>query len=161
MDVFLSILCLMFAILVVASSNPIVSSFSLLSMLIVMAGIFFQLGAIFLSAIQVIVYAGAVAILFVFVLMLLNLSQISVVPRKKHIKQIFGCILISVMVGSIILVIDKNLDFILTDKLPKTEIQALFNRLLGYYAVPFELASIILLAAMVTVVTLTKRKFKD
>jgi len=160
MDLFLSVVCLFFAVLVVIHSNPVVAAFSLLSMLIVMSGIFFHLGAIFLSAIQVMVYAGAVAILFVFVLMLLNLSELDIRLKSKHIKQILGCVFISIMTGIIILVVDKNLEWVVVDKLPITEIQDLFNRLLTHYAIPFELSSLVLLAAMVAVVVLTKKRFR-
>ena len=74
-DVLLTILTVVFALMVVFSKKTVVAAFSLLMTLLVVAMIYFQLGAVFLSAVQVLVNAGAIAILFVFVMMLINLDQ--------------------------------------------------------------------------------------
>lgn len=67
------LLLTVFSAMVVLARNPVTSAISLVGALFVVAATFAQLGADFVAAIQVIVYAGAIVVLFVFVIMLLNL----------------------------------------------------------------------------------------
>src|ERR1700689_1989372 len=79
---FLTLLC---GVLVVANPftrNPVTSAMFLVLTIVSMAGLFIQLHAFFLAAVQVLVYAGAVMVLFVFVIMLLDLKE----EEQRHIK---------------------------------------------------------------------------
>lgn len=161
LDILLTVLCSVFALVVVISSNPMVSAFALLTMFVSMAGIFFQLGSPFISAIQVLVYAGAIAILFIFVLMLLNIDDIKRHPNKANVKPIVGIIGALVLLGVFSLIITNNMDYLSKDQLPETSMMKLFTELFQKYLVPFELATILLLASVVAVVSMLKKSFRE
>jgi len=78
----LAVVSLVAAIGVVLPKNPIYSALSLLIMMLSLAGIFLQLAAPFLAIMQVVVYAGAVVTLFVFVIMLMNLDPVEMGEEK-------------------------------------------------------------------------------
>ena len=67
-------LCVLFALGVVVSNSPINSAISLIGMMLGLAGIFVLLQAHFIAVLQIIIYAGAIMVLFMFVIMLLNLK---------------------------------------------------------------------------------------
>src|SRR5271169_5444561 len=100
-------LTLLFGVLVVVnpfSRNPVTSAMFLVLTIISMAGLFVLLHAFFLAAVQVIVYAGAVMVLFLFVIMLLDLKE----EQRRRIKK-FGIIAGLVSVGAIISIFVKSL----------------------------------------------------
>ncbi len=156
-DILLTVICSIFALVVVISSNPMVSAFSLLTMFVAMAGIFFQLGSTFISAIQVLVYAGAIAILFIFVLMLLNIDDYKKHLSRNNVKPIVGIVSAMVLLGVFSIIITNNFDYLSKDQLPQTNMMDLFKELFEKYLVPFELATMLLLASVVTVVSMLKK----
>lgn len=160
LDILLSLFCAILAIVVVVSSNPMVSAFSLLTMFVGLAGIFFQLGSSFLSAIQVLVYAGAIAILFIFVLMLLNIEDLKKIPERTNLKPIVGIIATLVLLGVFSIIITNNLDYLSTDKLVQTDMIKLFQKLFEKYLVPFELATMLLLGSIVAIICMLKKSFQ-
>lgn len=160
LDILLSLFCAALAIVVVVSSNPIVSAFSLLTMFVGLAGIFFQLGSSFLSAIQVLVYAGAIAILFIFVLMLLNIEDLKKIPERTNLKPIVGIIATLILLGVFSIIITNNLDYLTTDKLVQTDMLKLFQKIFEKYLVPFELATMLLLGAIVATICMLKKSFQ-
>src|SRR5947199_5199106 len=94
-----ALLTLACGVLVVAnpfSRNPVTSAMFLVLTIICMAGLFVLLHAFFLAAVQVLVYAGAVMVLFLFVIMLLDLKE----EQRRHIKK-FGLITGLISVGAI------------------------------------------------------------
>src|ERR1700690_4224821 len=100
----LTLLC---GVLVVAnpfSRNPVTSAMFLVLTIISMAGLFVLLHAFFLAAVQIIVYAGAVIVLFLFVIMLLDLKE----EQRRKIK-LFGAIAGLVSVGAIVMISLKAL----------------------------------------------------
>src|SRR5271170_4156141 len=100
----LTLLC---AILVVAnpfSRNPVTSAMFLVLTIISMAGLFVLLHAFFLAAVQILVYAGAVIVLFLFVIMLLDLKE----EQRRRIK-LFGIVAGLVSVGTIVVIFLKSL----------------------------------------------------
>lgn len=159
-DIILCVLCAVLAVVVVFVSNPMVSAFSLLSMFVVMGGIFFQLGTTFLSAVQVLVYAGAIAILFIFVLMLLNLDEVKKYPHKSTVGPIIGIVSALIILGIFAIIITNNFDYLSKDVLVKTEMKDLFKTLFEKYMVPFELATVLLLGAIVAVICMLKKSFQ-
>src|SRR6185312_1733372 len=100
----LTLLC---GILVIAnpfSRNPVTSAMFLVLTIISMSGLFLLLHAFFLAAVQILVYAGAVIVLFIFVIMLLDLKE----EERRKIK-IFGVIAGLISVGAILGIFLKNL----------------------------------------------------
>jgi NADH-quinone oxidoreductase subunit J len=154
----LTLLC---AVLVVAnpfSRNPVTSAMFLVLTIISMSGLFLLLHAFFLAAVQVLVYAGAVIVLFIFVIMLLDLKE----EQRRRIK-FFGLAAGLVSVGIVVSVFIKSLASIKPNAAPPAlegETYALGKLLFTQYTLPFEIVSVLLLVAMVGVILLSKKKLE-
>lgn len=138
------------------SRNPVTSAMFLVLTIISMAGLFVLLHAFFLAAVQILVYAGAVIVLFLFVIMLLDLKA-EVLRRIK----IYGVLAGTVAVGAILTIFLKSLGATLfsTDVQPTVEggTSELGKVLFTNYVLPFEVVSVLLLVAMVGVILLSKK----
>jgi NADH-quinone oxidoreductase subunit J len=154
-DILITILTVIFALMVVFSKRTVVSAFALLMNLLCIAAIYFQLGSNFLAAVQILVNAGAIAILFIFVMMLINLDQFSNNREKSKLKLIISTFTMLVAMGVITMIINNNIDTLTTNKLVDNSMNALFAKLFDSYYLPFELATMLLLGAVVAVVVLT------
>ncbi len=153
-DIILTALVVVFALLTVFSKKTVIAAFSLLMALVCVGGIYYQLGSVFLSAIQVLVNAGAIAILFVFVMMLIDLERVPNQNKRSKIKLVLTVLTALVSLGVLSLIVNNNIDTISTVSLSDTSMKALFDRLFTTYFVPFELATVLLLAAVVAVVVI-------
>ncbi|MGC4023305.1 MAG: NADH-quinone oxidoreductase subunit J [Cyclobacteriaceae bacterium] len=152
---FLSFVAIFTALLVVFSKNPIYSVLYLIITFFAIAGHYVLLNAQFLAAVHVIVYAGAIMVLFLYVIMLLNLNH-ETEPHKSNMAKIAAVIcsglLMIVLVGTLRVfssqstVIESEIGYV------KTLGKVLFTEFL----LPFEISSILLLAAMVGVVMVGK-----
>lgn len=158
-----AIATLVFGALVVAnpfSRNPITSAMFLVLTIISMAGLFVLLHAFFLAAVQVVVYAGAVMVLFLFVIMLLDLKE----EERRKIKKT-GLVAGVVSVGAIIAIFVRSLLVTnpgekLTNPTVIGDTAALGKLLFTKYLLPFEIISVLLLVAMVGVILLSKKDLK-
>ncbi len=156
----LTVLC---ALLVVAnpfSRNPVTSAMFLVLTIVSMAGLFVLLHAFFLAAVQILVYAGAVMVLFLFVIMLLNLKE----EERRKIKR-FSLVAGVVCVGAILALFLCSLNQArLSANLPAAGAEgstaALGRLLFTNYLLPFEIVSVLLLVAMVGVILLSKKELK-
>ena len=155
----LTLLC---GILVVAnpfSRNPVTSAMFLVLTIISMSGLFLLLHAFFLAAVQILVYAGAVIVLFLFVIMLLDLKE----EQRRRIK-FFGLAAGLVSVGIIAAIFLKSLRHTNLNAQPAPSIEggtaALGKLLFTQYVLPFEVVSILLLVAMIGVILLSKKDLK-
>ena len=155
-------LTLVCAILVIAnpfSRSPVTSAMFLVLTIISMAGLFVLLHAFFLAAVQIIVYAGAVIVLFLFVIMLLDLKE----EARRGIK-FFSFVAGIISVGAIATLLLKSLAEVKADPAhPPTlegETYALGKLLFTQYTLPFEVVSVLLLVAMVGVILLSKKKLE-
>lgn len=159
--IILAAIILISSVGVVAFLNPIYSALCLISSMLCVAGMFALLDAHFLATVQIIVYAGAVMVLVVFLLMLLN------VKYEKPKKLALPLILFAVMTGVFFLYLmvpplndffkifpDSSSDVVGTTK-------AMGELLYTKYVFPFEIASILILAAMVGAVMLGKRSYGE
>lgn len=154
-------LCLLLALGVVFNNSPIGSAVSLIGMMLGLAAIFVLLQAHFLAILQVIIYAGAIMVLFMFVIMLLNLKQD--LTWKTRDRNLFLSILTGLLVlGVLYKFIELTLgtDFNNPADVPNTfgTAEEVGTKLFTDYVLPFEVASILLLAAMVGAVVLAKSK---
>src|SRR5688572_31264648 len=86
---FFAAVAVVFALVVVLHRNPVVGALSLVASFFALAVMYVLLEAPFLAALQVIVYAGAIMVLFLFVIMLLNLQH-APEPRTRPIQQFLG-----------------------------------------------------------------------
>jgi len=150
------------AVLVIACRNPINSALSLVVTFFCLAVFYVMLDAPFLAAVQIMVYAGAIMVLIIFVIMLLNI-QAETGKRTAH-TLITGCV-----VGFLILAetvwlikggtISENrgtMDQALVLKEGHTEL--IGTAMFGDFLLPFEITSLLLLAAIIGAVILAKKK---
>ncbi len=147
--------------LVVALKNPVYSALSLLVMFFHVAGLFVTLHAEFLAIIQILVYAGAILVLYLFVVMLLNLKREEYFHNQLVVGLFLGCVLFA---ESVLLVLKgettlgQNLASANTTvELMRGNTESIGELLYSTYLFPFEVASLILLVAMVGAVILTKK----
>lgn len=160
-DIFLTISTVVFALMVVFSKKTVVAAFSLLMTLLSLAVIYFQLGTVFLSAVQVLINAGAVAILFVFVMMLINLEQFTNNRDKSKVKLVISTFTMLIVLGVLALVINNNIETLSVVNLTDSSMKALFEKLFNSYYLPFEMATVLLLAAMVACIVITTHDKKE
>src|SRR5450432_262113 len=157
---FLSILAIFSAIMMVASKNPVHSVLWLIVVFFAISGHYILLNAQFLAIVNLIVYAGAIMVLFLFVFMLMNLNA-DTEPQKNKWLKIAGV----VAGGSLLLVLVaalKNADMKnqLAD-MSGGDIGLIHNlgvALFKDYVVPFEISSVLFLSAMVGVVVIGKKE---
>lgn len=154
-DVLLTFLTIVFALMVVFSKRTVVAAFSLLMTLLTIAIIYFQLGTIFLSVVQILINAGAITILFVFVMMLINLEQFSNNREKNKVKLTVSVFTVLVILGILALVINNNVETLSLVNLTDNSMKALFDKLFNTYYLPFEMATVLLLAAIVSSIVIT------
>ncbi|MFV0264792.1 MAG: NADH-quinone oxidoreductase subunit J [Kluyvera sp.] len=135
---------------VISTSNPMHALLNLIISLIAVAMIFFCLGAAFAGALQVIVYAGAIMVLFVFVVMMLNLGGSEIEQERQWLKPqvwigpaILSAIMLVVIVYAILGVNDQGIDG------TPISAKAVGISLFGPYVLAVELASMLLLAGLV------------
>ncbi|MTI79880.1 MAG: NADH-quinone oxidoreductase subunit J [Firmicutes bacterium] len=144
------------ALLVVMSKNIVHSVLWLIVVFLGIAGVFLMLGAKFLAAIQILVYAGAVCIMVVFGVMLTQREDMS----KSNIFN--KRMLTAAPVVGLLLVVSGTLAFKSVDKapvnggsVPTNTVEAIGELLLSKYVVPFEVAAILLLVALIGAVFLS------
>ena len=154
-DIFLTIVTMVFALMVVFSKKTVVSAFALLMTMLSIAMIYFQLGTVFLAAIQVLVNAGAIAILFVFVMMLINLEQFQNNREKGKVKLVISSVTILIIMGVFSLIINNNIEVLTVMNISDNSMKLLFDKLFTVYFLPFEMATVLLLAALVACIVIT------
>lgn len=134
---------------VVTNTNPVHALLYLIVSLLAVAGVFFAIGAPFAGALEVIVYAGAIMVLFVFVVMMLNLGNETVQQEKRWLKPVVWVgpmILTALMLATLsYAIVDANGSLGTAEITPKQVGILLF----GPYLLVVELASLLLLGALV------------
>lgn len=154
---------------VVAARNPVGSLLFMVATLASVAGIFVLLEAHFLAAIQVMVYAGAILVLFLFVIMLLNLGHDYHRDIKGGLTAILSFAITGMMAGILARQFPGSTDTSLQQQLPGAAsidaaieeygaIGAIARPLFIDYVVPFEITGILLLVAVVGAIALAKRR---
>ena len=145
---------------VIATRNPIGAAMSLVLHFIALAGLYLSLNAMFMAAIQVLVYAGAIMVLVMFVIMLLNLGSEDKLREKLISRQGLG-VAASLLLGAILIFVVTRTTFGSPDSAGRAlgdgSVQAIGKALFTTYVYPFEMVSLILLAAAVGAVVLAKR----
>jgi NADH-quinone oxidoreductase subunit J len=149
-------------VLVVANPftrSPVTSAMFLVLTIVSMAGLFVLLHAFFLAAVQVLVYAGAVMVLFLFVIMLLDLGE----EEQRRVKRA-GALVGIATVSAIYLVFVRAFGSLSGAPAGPPQLEGgttpLGLELFRGYLLPFEIVSVLLLVAMVGVVLLSKRDLK-
>lgn len=158
---FVAFLSIFFALMTIFTKNPVHSVLYLVITFFTFSVHYVLLNAQFLAVVNFIVYMGAIMVLFLFVLMLLNLNE-DTEPMKSNLVKVMGAIagmcLIATLLGAFRVIetdngfVTGNTDIGLVENLGKV----LFNEFL----LPFELSSVLLLTAMVGAILLAKKETK-
>jgi NADH-quinone oxidoreductase subunit J len=143
--------------------QPIYSALSLILTFVCLAGIYLQMHAEFIAVMQVVIYTGAIMVLFVFVIMLLNAHEEVNPHHKTRVVRFLGIplvILLVVELGSIIFYSFAEETFVIPQSAPGPlgNTQSIGMLLYTDYAVPLELTSILLLVAIVGAILLAKKE---
>ncbi|MBI4929646.1 MAG: NADH-quinone oxidoreductase subunit J [Bacteroidetes bacterium] len=158
---FLSFLAILCGLMVILEKNPIHSVLYLVITFFAIAGHYILLNAQFLAAVHIIVYAGAIMVLFLFVIMLLNLNK-EAEPHKSNLVKFAAVI----SAGLLLIVLVAALRGTTALPAPVTTdaemglVKNLGKVLFNQFLLPFETASLLFLAAMVGAVMLGKRDIK-
>jgi NADH-quinone oxidoreductase subunit J len=159
-------LAIAFSIAVVFLRNPVSSAFALVIVFFCFAAIYAMLGAHLIAALQILVYAGAIMVLFIFVIMLLNADAPSFDFGRSH----FGMRVISGLVAAVVAVffVQAFRTTVLPEKtggFSLAQIEAAGGNtkvvsvlMFSEYVLPFELTSLLILAGIVGSVAIAKRK---
>ena len=157
---FLSVLAIFSAVMVLVSKNPVHSVLWLIAVFFAISGHYILLNAQFLAIVNLIVYAGAIMVLFLFVIMLMNLNAES--EPRKHLRMKFA----GVISGGCFLLVLISLVRQAPELTGKTVMMAtgdigliknLGKALFSDYVVPFEISSVLFLSAMVGAVVIGKK----
>lgn len=151
-----------FAVGVIWARNPIYSALSLIGCLFAVAAIFALQSAQLMAILQILVYAGAIMVLILFVIMLLNLTPGEIGKAKVNSRKVMGAYL---MATTGILLIVRLTEHLLpkAPMLPARfgSIESVGAILYSKYLLPFEMVSILLLAAIIGAVILTRKTKGD
>ena len=156
---YLAAVTIVTGVLAISLRSPVHCGLSLVAMLIHMAGFFVLLNAEFIAAVQVIVYAGAILVLYLFVIMLLNLKSDERVFHKRYIG--IGLITTAIIAQVAVLVFRSPYAGMTGDATPEVVLGVGQTKAIGIvmfrdYLLPFELIGIYLLAAIVGAIVLAK-----
>lgn len=147
---------------VILNRNPVASALCLVMTIVFLAALFFTLQAYFLGVVQILVYAGAVMVLFLFIIMLLDLKA----EQKRQFKigaMFAGAVVAGALCVEFSLVLPGILSGVLSSAaLEKTgdDVPVLGRLLFNRYLLPFEVTSVLLLVALIGVILLSRREDK-
>ena len=147
------------AVMVVTRKNPVTAIVFLVVAMCSIAGLYVQLGSVFIGILQIIIYAGAIIVLFLFVVMMLNLKQDEFGFDSRVFQRFFAIILGLVLIIQLVVVaikfpnkpgqpIDTSIG----------SIPGVSKKLFYDYLYPFEIIGILLLAAIIGAVVIARRK---
>jgi NADH-quinone oxidoreductase subunit J len=160
----LAVIALIAATSMIIQRNPVHSALFLIITLLCLAGLFLLLSAPFLAVIQIIVYAGAIMVLFLFVIMLLDIRRIEAVPSRVKFQKSLGIVLGVIFLLETLLVLRSG---VINDIAPAATppppdfgtAVALGRVLFAGYFFPLQLAAVLLFIALIGAVVLSKRRW--
>lgn len=157
---FLSVLAIFSAVMVLISKNPVHSVLWLITVFFAISGHYILLNAQFLAIVNLIVYAGAIMVLFLFVIMLMNLNADSE-PRKNLWMKLAGVISGGCFLMVLISLVRQTIELTGKTALMKEGniglIRNLGKALFTDFVIPFEISSVLFLSAMVGAVVIGKK----
>ncbi len=163
-----AVIAVVASLLVVSQRNPMHSVLLLIASFAALAGLYVLLGAPFLAVIQIIIYAGAIMVLFLFVVMLLNAPREEVDPARTpvlHGPRRFGAVLAAALAVELVWAVwwairsGAETGALAGDAaVPVTSVSQIGQVLFTEYGFAFEVTSILIIVAMVGAVVLAKRK---
>jgi len=153
-----------FAVMVVTTKDTVHSVLFLVLDFLFVAALYVLLGAQFLAVIQILVYAGGIVVLYLFVVMLVNLKRPAEAHEDPHRRTRLGLVLSAVVLGELALITVSGYAKPAPAMVPAMAIPVTGNTqeigwmLYTSYLIPFEIASMLLLVAMIGAIVLAKRE---
>ena len=156
---FFALLALASAIVVIAHRNPVYSTMSLVVTLVSVAALFVLLGAPFIAALQVLIYTGAIVVLFLFVIMLLNVQREGSGPASGRGQKWGAVLAASAFAGMLGMLLWRAYSERETPAVDAALVSLpdLARRLLSEYMLPFQMIGLLLLAAVIGATVLARR----
>ena len=157
-------ICILFALGVVINNSPINSAISLIAMMLCLAGVFILQQAHFIAILQIIIYAGAIMVLFMFVIMLLNLKgkgeddKWQSRDRNVLLNVLSGLLAAGILYKLISIITEAKFNSPFLTSETFGTVREVGTILFTEFVLPFEVASILLLVAMIGAVVLAKSK---
>jgi NADH-quinone oxidoreductase subunit J len=160
---FLAAFAVTTAFLMVLQRNPVMSAICLIGHFFALAGLYLLLRAQLLAVLQIVVYTGAIMVLVVFVIMLLNLGDEDRLRERLDLKMIVGIILTAGLVAEIAYLVFTAGEPALRASMHPQAVsigtaEGMGSVMFGKYLLPFEVTSILILTAIVGAVLLAKKK---
>jgi NADH-quinone oxidoreductase subunit J len=146
------------AVLVITLKNPIHSAIALIGNMFCLAALFALLDAHFLAAIQVLVYAGAIMVLFMFVIMLLNLKAGELGRARRTLAKGLGLILLAWVAVRFLAEFKGEAQALPAVTGEYGTLESIGRLIFGPQILPFEVASVLLLAAILGAVAIAKKR---
>ena len=152
------------SLLVIAQRNPVYSVLLLIASFGALSGLYILLDAPFVAAVQIIVYAGAIMVLFLFVVMLLNAphedtdADARTHPLLRPGPMRFGAVLAVGLIAELAWALVRSAPRSTFSNVPVTSVAAIGRSLFTDYAFQFEVTSVLILVAMVGAVLLARRE---
>src|SRR3954467_9497656 len=157
---FLSALAILGGVLVITRKNPVHSALALILTLLALAGLYLMLYAPFVAGVQIILYAGGIMVLFLFVIMLVNLERS--LKEEQFNKQWVAGGAVALMFGVLLMLIYRHgagsFPSTLAALPEASNTQDIGVMLYRNYMLPFEVASLLLLVAIVGAVVMAKKR---
>ena len=151
-------------LMVITQKNPVKAVLFLIMAFVAQAVLFVQLSALFVAVLQIVVYAGAIMVLFLFVIMLLNLRR-DEFGKDSHSYQRWAALLLAgvLAVELILVVVNRTGDATGASARPADfgSVESVGELLFTKYLLPFEATSMLLMAAILGAVVLAKRKLDE
>jgi NADH-quinone oxidoreductase subunit J len=157
----LSILAIASGVVTISSKNPVVSAMALVVQFFMLAGLYLTLNAQFIAVIQVLVYAGAIMVLVVFVIMLLNLGDEEKLKENFNIRVGIAIAFSAVLLLQFIVIFLSQSSIyqgFAPNSITQGTVEGIGQELYKNYLLPFIAISIVLVAAIIGAVILAKRK---
>jgi NADH-quinone oxidoreductase subunit J len=158
-----ALLMLIFGVAVIINRNPVASALSLVVSFLGLAALFMSLDAFFIGIIQVLVYAGAIMVLFLFIIMLLDLRA-EKLRKINWVASAGGAGVAIVFLAQVLYVIGhfKSANQVLSPLPPSPvdDVHRIGSLLFSNYNLPFQIVGIIILIATIGVVILSRRELR-
>jgi NADH-quinone oxidoreductase subunit J len=157
--------CVVSSVLMITCPNPIMSALFLVLNFAALAGLYLTLNAQFIAVAQVIVYAGAIMVFFLFVIMLLNPEKEKKFFEQKPKLKIFIVVIVALVLLQIVYIIflskpSNTISTELAKSIDAGTVETIGREMFTKYILPFEAAGYLLLAATIGALVLAKKKFE-
>jgi len=152
-------LAVLAALNVIVQRTPVYSALSLIVVLCALAVVYLLLGAEFMAVIQVIVYAGAIMVLFIFVIMLLNAGR-EIPSQRSRLAQWLGAPLVLALLAEVLVAIWRQFPDTGGPAVAAFDAgpEAIGHLLFRNYVLPFEVTSVLILVAILGAVVLARKE---